>query len=136
MDGNKIMKKILGAFRKGSAEKMEYFYSSIELSIGKKEKSAIALRNKMTHSYRDYSNEETAHQDVVYTRIYEMLFNRTILKLLGYNEYYIDYSLQNCPLKHINIPAHELGLNLNCDALFFEKKMALTFFDMLALYDW
>lgn len=38
----------------------------------------------------------------VLTRVCEVLFNRILLKLLGYDDYYTDYSLQNSPLKHIS----------------------------------
>lgn len=100
--GDIIMNKIAGAFRKGPNEKMSFFFFSADIMIGQLEKKAIALRNKMVHSSRDYSKEESAHEDLVYTRVYEVLFQRTILKLLGYDGYYIDYSIQGCPIKHID----------------------------------
>lgn len=105
--GDAILNKILGAFRKGPNEKMKTFFSAINIEIGKSEKEVIALRNKMTHSSRDYSDENRVYSDTIFTRIYEVLFHRIILKLLGYNEYYIDYSIKKCTVKHIDMPAGE-----------------------------
>jgi hypothetical protein len=103
--GDIILNKILGDFRKGPNEKMNHFFSAIGIELGKLEKKAIALRNKMAHASRDYSDENRVQEDLIFTRIYEVLFHRTILKLLDYNGYYIDYSIKGCPLKYINKPA-------------------------------
>lgn len=105
--GDIILNKILGAFRKGPNEKMKSFLCLINIEIGESEKKAIALRNKMAHASRDYSDEKRAYEDFTFTRIYEVLFHRIILKLVGYNGYYIDYSIKGCPLKHINKSAGE-----------------------------
>jgi hypothetical protein len=105
--GDVILNKILGAFRKGPNEKMKAFFSAIDIEIGKSEKEAIVLRNKMAHAARDYSDEKRVFDDLVFTRTDEVLFHRIILKLLGYNEYYIDYSVNGCPLKHIDMFAGE-----------------------------
>jgi len=104
-EGQIIVNKILGNFRKGSNENIRKFFSLLGLNIGKDEKAALNLRNKMTHSARDYSDDNTVHQDVFSTRVYEVLFNRTALKILGYGEYYKDYSQKNCPSKHISMGA-------------------------------
>jgi len=60
------------------------------------------LTNKMAHGSRDYSKKEKGYDNLILTRVYEVLFNRIFLKLLGYESYYTDYSLQNSPLKHIS----------------------------------
>ncbi len=99
--GEKIISKIENAFRKGINEKLNDFLQSIDIEIGKLEKDAINLRNKMAHSSRDYSKEENIHADLILSRAYEVLFNRIVLRLLNYNDYYIDYSVQNCPSKPI-----------------------------------
>lgn len=97
-----IINKITNAFRKGVNEKMNYFLKFLEIQIGKSEKEAIALRNKMVHSSRDYSDKKKIHDDLIYSRVYEVLFNRVILKLLNYKGYYIDYSIKGCPSKKID----------------------------------
>jgi hypothetical protein len=100
-DGDKMFNKIKGAFRKGSNEKINLFFDLLDLNIDRSEKEAIKLRNKMTHSTRDYTIEENAHDDVIATRVYQALFNRIFLKILGYQGYYIDYSLKGSPSKQI-----------------------------------
>jgi len=103
VEGVQIMlNKILGAFRKGANEKMNIFFQSIGLNVGTSEKKAINLRNKMAHSSKDYNVNKNVFNDLVFSRIYETLFNRILLKLLGFEGYYIDYSIKGCRLKHID----------------------------------
>lgn len=113
--GDIILNKIKGAFRKGPNEKMSLFFQLLALDMGKAEKEAINLRNKMTHSKRDYSADETAYDDVVLTRVYQVLFYRVLLKLMGYTGYYIDYSLNGCPLKPLSMKAGEVDNKLTRD---------------------
>lgn len=104
-EGQIILNNIKKGNKKSINVKMNTFFKLIGIDIGKEEKAAIQLRNKMTHSTRDYSKDEKAYDDLVLTRVYEVLFNRIILKLLGYDDYYTDYSIQNAPLKHISASA-------------------------------
>lgn len=97
-----IINNIKKANKKSINVQMNTFFELIGLDIGKDEKAALHLRNKMVHSSRNYSDDEKAYDDLVLTRVYEVLFNRILLKLLGYDGYYTDYSLQNSPLKHIS----------------------------------
>jgi len=106
IDGGKIMlNKIKGAFRKGINEKMTLFFAGINIVIGTEEKEALQLRNKMTHSVRDYSEDKRVYQDLKLTRVYEMLFHRVLLAVIGYTDYYKDYSIGGCPSKRVNKPA-------------------------------
>jgi len=106
IDGNEIiLRKIKGAFRKGVNEKTRLFFSAINLEIGGEEQKAISLRNKMAHGSSDYSANSKVYKDLVASRVYEVLFNRVILTLLGYEGYYIDYSITGVPSKHISKPA-------------------------------
>lgn len=104
-DGNIIINKILSSFRKGPNEKMRKFFMLLNLELGKEEKEALNLRNKMAHSARDYSDEDRAYDDLNLSHVYEMLFNRTLLKLLGYEDFYCDYSHPNLQMKQINLPS-------------------------------
>ncbi|PTT01900.1 hypothetical protein DBR11_06290 [Pedobacter sp. HMWF019] len=106
--GEIIINKLKGAFRKGPNEKINFFLSILGLDIEKQEKAAINLRNKMTHGNRNYSNDKTVNEDVVLSRVYHVLFNRIVLKILGYDGYYIDYSIQRSPSKPIKMGAGEL----------------------------
>lgn len=101
-DGNMILNKYKNANQRGSSEKINHFFNLLKIEIGKQEKAAINLRNKMIHSIRDYSEDDKIFDDLILSRIYQVLFNRTLLKLLNYDGYYIDYSMQGCPLKHIS----------------------------------
>jgi len=102
-----IINKFKGAFRKGSNEKINLFLSMLGLEIAKQEKAAINLRNMMTHGNRNYRNRTTAQEDVVLSRVYHVLFNRIFLKVLGYEDYYIDYSICLVPSKPISMGAGE-----------------------------
>ena len=96
-----MFNKIKGAFRKGSNDKINLFFDLLDLNIDRSEKEAVKLRNKMTHSTRDYTIEENAHDDVIATRVYQALFNRIFLNILGHQGYYIDYSIKGSPSKYI-----------------------------------
>jgi hypothetical protein len=97
-----IFNKIKGANKKGPAEKLNSFFSVCGIVIGKKEKKAMQLRNIMTHSKRDYQKEKNAHEDVIHTRVYQSLLNRVLLHLMGYEEYYTDYSLPATTIKKVS----------------------------------
>lgn len=101
--GDIIINKIMGSFRKGPNEKMHNFYSLLGLKLGKEEKKALNLRNKMAHGAPDYSDTKKMHEHLHLSHVYEMLLNRTILRILGYNEYYCDYSHVDLPIKHITL---------------------------------
>ena len=103
ISGHEIMlRKISGAFRKGVNEKTTQFFDLINLNVSRQELKAINLRNKMAHGSSDYSKKSKVYKDLIASRVYEVLFNRVVLKLLNYEGYYIDYSLKGTPLKHIN----------------------------------
>jgi hypothetical protein len=100
-----ILRKIKDAYQMGPNEKIRLFFSLLKIELGKSEKKAIKLRNNMAHSMRNYKDDEIAYNDVIMTRVYQALFNRVVLKLLGYDGYYIDYSLTNSPSKYIDVKA-------------------------------
>jgi hypothetical protein len=102
VDSNVVLNKIKTANRKVPAEKMNSFFSVCGIIIGRKEKKAMQLRNVMTHSKRDYREEKNAHEDVIHTRVYQSLINRILLHLMGYDEYYIDYSLSATTVKKVS----------------------------------
>lgn len=105
--GTIMLSKITGAFRKGPNEKMNLFFSLLSLETGKPEKEAINLRNKMTHGKRDYANDDVAYDDLVLSRVYQVLFNRIILRILAYDGFYIDYSIARSPSKPLEMKAGE-----------------------------
>lgn len=102
-----IINKISGAYQKGSNEKMRILFDKLGLETGKVEDQAIRLRNSMVHGSRDYSDIEDAYDDLILSRAYEILFHRIMLILIGYTDYYIDYSMQGCPSKPVRMKAGE-----------------------------
>lgn len=90
--GERILNRVKGAHRMGSAEQVQHFFTDISLNIGKVEKTAMRSRNAMAHgSSSDYTDEK--FDEVVRIRwAYQTLFERVMLKLLGYTGNYIDRS--------------------------------------------
>lgn len=100
----KIINKIRGAFYRGTNEKMELFFNSIDLPISKLERQALKARNLMAHGGADAKSKKEALKQVLLTRAYETLFHRVFLRVLGYNDYYIDYYLTGRKSKKITVP--------------------------------
>lgn len=98
-----IINKLLGAYQKGPNEKLRHFFELLNLSLSTDDSKAINLRNKMAHGNRDYSDDDIAHDDTISTRVYEILLNRALLRVLGYVGGYKDYSLKGSPSKHIRL---------------------------------
>lgn len=101
-----IINRIKGANRRSVAEKMTQCFDMLELKTGSLEKKALRLRNEMVHGLKAYLHNEAAYDDVISSHIYEGLFSRLVLKILGYNYYYTDYSSKGSPFRSI---AGELG---------------------------
>ena len=102
-----ILNKIRGAFRKGSNEKINLFLSELGIELSEPEKRAINLRNKMTHGNRNYKDEYLAHDDLILTRVYEVLSNRILLKILDFDGYYQDFSIKGSPSRPITTGSGE-----------------------------
>lgn len=85
------------------------FFELLEITLSKDEKAALQLRNKMAHGVRDYSSDNRTYDDLILTRVYEVLFNKIVLKLLKYEEYYTDYSRTGCPYRPMLHKLHSFG---------------------------
>lgn len=103
-NGDRIVNKIKSAFNRGANEKMDLFFEKLGLPIGKIEREAIRARNTMAHGGLNRLTDEEVKDAIRKTRAYETLFNRILLKLLGYEEFYIDYYKEGHPSKKIEIP--------------------------------
>jgi len=88
--GDRIINRMKGNFQMGANERMEIFFKEIGLEVGEVEKNAIKSRNVMIHSSYGSSPEEI-RKIIKLTDAYKSFFNRVFLKLLGYEETYIDY---------------------------------------------
>jgi hypothetical protein len=100
----RIMNRLRNAYNMGANERLQFFFEEINLPIGEIESEAIRSRNKMAHgSSLDYTDEERAK--VTKLRwAYQTLFNRIMLKLLGFDGQYIDRTSEGWPRRHINEP--------------------------------
>jgi hypothetical protein len=103
--GDRMLRRIQGAYNMGANERIEIFFRELELPIGKGELAALRERNIMAHGSVD---PERDVQLLAATRAYETLFNRVFLKMLGYQGKYIDYSTVNWPQRPIDEP---IGFN-------------------------
>lgn len=105
-NSKQILNKIKGASQRSINEKIPLALEQIGLPIKTVEKKAIQARNKMTHSpLGQGDSDDTELIEIVrHTRAYQTLFNRTLLKILGYQENYIDYYTYGHPERDIDIP--------------------------------
>ncbi len=105
--GQRMIEKIKSAysFQLGSAGTIKAFFEEIQLKIGDLEKEAMQVRNDMTHSTIDFSNNDDRFRMYKLTETYRTLFNRIMLKILEFEDMYIDYSTFNLPERHISEPA-------------------------------
>lgn len=106
-NGDKVRESIEKAyeFYYGPSKVLTTFLDGINLSRSELEEKAMRQgRNKMAHSTLDFSNEAVMREMYILTKVYETLFNRIFLKILGFEGMYIDYSTFGLPEKHINEP--------------------------------
>ena len=98
-----IINKIKDAAYRGGNEKISLFFDLINLPVGKVEREAMKARNKMAHSSIETSNDEKLKQYAKLTQAYQTLFHRVFLRLLGYEQDYIDYYFQevNRPISDV-----------------------------------
>lgn len=99
-----IVNKIKGACHLGTNDKMRLMFELLNLKIDKVEKDALKMRNKMAHSTSSKMSDEDSFELIKMTRAYETLFNRIILKTLGYKGNYVDYYTLGYPERNIDTP--------------------------------
>ncbi len=89
-----IINKLKNPYNISGGEKMKIFFAHIALNFDKKslENQALMARNLMTHQKLNFDTEEERQRIKKISDAYVSLINRVILKLLGYDWYYIDYS--------------------------------------------
>lgn len=99
-----ILNKIKGASQRGTNERLELMFEIIGLPIGNVERKAIKSRNKMAHSSFGEISCELITETMRMTKAYETLFHRVLLKILSYNNHYIDYYTLGYPNRDIHKP--------------------------------
>lgn len=102
--GERILNRVKTAHRMGSSEQVQHFFSDISLNIGKVEKIAMRSRNAMAHgSSSDYTDDK--FDEVVRIKwAYQTLFERVLLKILGFTGNYIDRSSTGWRERGIDMP--------------------------------
>ncbi|WP_432328001.1 hypothetical protein ACRQ5D_33870 [Mucilaginibacter sp. P25] len=96
--GKRVIDKMENPFNIGVGEKLVLFFQHLGFAFGNKdlERQALQARNAMTHGALGSSDDEVRRY-IILTHAYESLFNRVLLKSLGYDGEYIDYSALGHP---------------------------------------
>ena len=102
--GGRMMSRLRSAYNLGSNESMEFFLGELGLPIGPTERSAIKARNPMAHGSAALLDESRHQETVNDTLSYRTLFNRILLKILGYDGAYVDYSAREWPERSLDEP--------------------------------
>ncbi len=103
-DTSIIINKLKGAYKRGDNERLNLFFKLIDLPVNDLEKKALKARNSMAHGGADAKTMEKAKKLILHTRVYETLFHRVFLRVLGYDDYYIDYYLSGTKSRKITTP--------------------------------
>jgi hypothetical protein len=100
--GAAIMGKLRHAYTiAGSREKLRQFFAELALPIGSVEQQAMSARNSPAHGAR----QSVSDRDQVFlNRAYRTLFDRVLLKILGYTGEYLDRSHPDRPRTPIDQP--------------------------------
>ena len=101
--GDRMIRKISNAYQMSQNERLPVFFDEIGLKCGKVENEALMARNMMTHSHSKQT-DETINKLLYFTRSYQALFHRIILKVLGFDGNYIDFSTGSWPERNIDEP--------------------------------
>lgn len=99
-----IVNKLKDAYKRGDNERLNLFFKLIDLPVNDLEKKALKARNSMAHGGSDAKTMEKAKKLILHTRVYETIFHRVFLRILGYNDYYIDYYLSGTKSRKITTP--------------------------------
>lgn len=98
--GDRIGRRMRGAFNMGANERYELFLQELGLPYGEGELAALRGRNAPAHG----GTESKGDRWIRLGAAYRVLFNRIVLKLLGYDGRYIDYSVLGHPARPLAEP--------------------------------
>ncbi len=91
-------------FSLATNESKEFFFEELDLLIGPVEQAPLRVRNSMAYEPSTLL-DEGRHQDLFdHTQSYRTHFNGVLLKLLGYDGGYVDYSARWRPERPLYPP--------------------------------
>ena len=99
---DRMIRKMGNSFQMSVNEKFPAFFSEIGLAIGNGEDAVIRARNSTAHGHS--LKKEDYQKFSLLGGGYKTLINRTLLKILGFDGFYIDYSSLNWPQRNIDEP--------------------------------
>jgi len=102
--GDRMARRMRGAFDFGSNESLELFFGELGLPIGPTERSALRARNPMAHGSTALLDESRYQEIIDATLSYRALFNRVLLKILDHDGAYVDYSTPGWPERPLEQP--------------------------------
>ena len=91
----------------GVNERFDFFFEEIGLPVGERERKAIKARNRVAHASSGLLNERAYRDMLNSARSYRTLFNRILLKIIGYDGSYIDHSTLGWPERPLDQPIGE-----------------------------
>ncbi len=102
--GDRMLRKLQGAFETSGNERLRWFFDEIELPVGSMEEDALKARNQAVHPTRAHTAEEQL-QFVRMANVYRMLMVRAVLKVLSWNGPYMDYGAVGHPIRALDEPS-------------------------------
>ncbi len=102
--GDRMARRMRSAYNFGSNESLEFFFEELGLPIGPAERSAMRARNPMAHGSSTLLDRSRLQEMVDATLAYRTLLNRVLLKLLGHEGGYVDYSATDWPERPLEEP--------------------------------
>jgi hypothetical protein len=102
--GDRILNRLGNAYNMGANDRLRFFFDEIGLSVKETEWWAIGERNPMAHGHASIFDKSADERMIRATRVYQTLFHRIVLKLLGYDGSYKDYGTLGLPTRHISEP--------------------------------
>lgn len=97
--GKEILRVLENAYRMSGGDRVKAFFTDIGLAIGKREQAALDVRHRPAHG-----NVLKRPEDIQHWNTTQTLFHRTVLKVLGYTDKYVDYATLSLPERKIDEP--------------------------------
>ena len=102
--GDRISNRLRGAYNMGANDRLRFFFEEIGLPVGEAEWRAVKERNPMAHGSSSVFDGSANEKMTKATSVYQTLFHRIVLKLLGHEGSYIDYGTLGHPIRTIDEP--------------------------------